>query len=109
MNGDKTILEDEKELKGWLVALNGPFQGRDYRFFAGKTIVGSSHLAGISIPAPNLEPYHFSIRIENEEAWLTDLDSESGLFIDGKRIWREPILDEVRFQASGIDFLIKFF
>ena len=43
---DQTVFEDEKELKGWLVVLNGEWKGRDYRLFAGKTIVGASHYCG---------------------------------------------------------------
>ena len=104
---DKTLFEDQRELKGWLVVLSGEWQGKDYRLFTGKTIVGSSHYANIYLPDTGIEPFHFSIRFENEEAWLTDLDSESGLFIGEKRIYREQITDETLFKIAGIEFLIK--
>jgi len=104
---EQTILEDEKELKGWLVVLNGDWQGKDYRLFTGKTIVGSSHYANIYIPEFGIDSNHFSIRFENDEIWLTDLDSESGLFVGENRIYREKITDETLFKASRIEFLIK--
>ncbi len=106
---DQTVLEDEKELKGWLVVLYGEWKGRDYRLFAGKTIVGSSHYANIYLPETGIEAFHFSIRFENQEVWLTDLDSDSGLSIDEKKIHREKIVDETLFKAAGVEFLIKFF
>jgi pSer/pThr/pTyr-binding forkhead associated (FHA) protein len=104
---DQTVFEDEKELKGWLVVLNGEWKGRDYRLFAGKTTVGSSHYANIYLPETGIEFFHLSIRFENQEVWLTDLDSDSGLFIDDKKIHREKIVDETLFKAAGVEFLIK--
>jgi pSer/pThr/pTyr-binding forkhead associated (FHA) protein len=104
---DQTVIENERELKGWLVVLNGEWQGRDYRLFAGKTIVGSSHYAHIYLPETGIEFFHFSIRIENEEVWITDLDSNSGLFIDEKKIHREKIVDETLFKAAHVEFLVK--
>lgn len=104
---EQTLFEDEKELMGWLVVLSGEWQGKDYRLFTGKTIVGSSHYANIYLPDTGIEPFHFSIRFENNELWLTDLDSESGLFIGETRIYRERITDETFFKTAEIEFLIK--
>jgi pSer/pThr/pTyr-binding forkhead associated (FHA) protein len=104
---DQTVFEDERELKGWLVVLNGEWKGKDYRLFAGKTTVGSSHYANIYLPETGIETFHFSIRFENEEVWITDLDSDSGLFIDEKKIHREKITDETLFKVAGVEFLIK--
>lgn len=104
---DLTVVEDEKELRGWLVVLTGEWKGRDYRLFSGKTIVGSSPYADIYLPDAQVEPFHFSIRFRAKEVWLTDLDSDSGLFIAEKRIYREKIPDETLFNVPGIEFLLK--
>ncbi|MGE5341974.1 MAG: FHA domain-containing protein [Candidatus Omnitrophota bacterium] len=104
---DRTVLEEIKELRGWLVALNGPLQGKAYRLFAGKTFVGSCPYADLHLPDSPLESCHFSIRLAAGSAWLSDLDSNSGVFIDGRRIWKEKIIDETQFTVAGIDFLIK--
>lgn len=104
---DRTVFEDEKELKGWLVVLSGEWKGKDYRLFAGKTAVGSSHYANIYLPDTGIEPFHFSIRFKNQDVWLTDLDSEAGLFIGEKKIHREKITDETLFKTADIEFLIK--
>jgi pSer/pThr/pTyr-binding forkhead associated (FHA) protein len=108
MDGDdRTVLEDERELCGWLAVLNGQCKGRDFRLLSGKTVAGSSRYADIHIPDPQLESHHFSIRIHDREIWLTDLDSDPGLFVGEKRIHREKIADETLFKASNIEFLVK--
>jgi pSer/pThr/pTyr-binding forkhead associated (FHA) protein len=104
---DRTVLEDERELSGWLVVLSGQWRGKDHRLFPGKTVIGSSHYADIYLPDANIEPFHFSIRIEIGEVWLTDLDSDSGIYLGEKRIRREKIADETLFKASDIEFLVK--
>jgi len=104
---DRTVIEDEKELKGWLIVLSGEWKGKDYRLFSGKTVVGSSPYSGIYLPDEQVETFHFSIRFEKEDVWITDLDSDSGLFIGEKRIHREKIGDETLFKVANIEFLIK--
>lgn len=104
---EQTVFEDERELKGWLVVLSGQWKGRDYRLFAGKNTVGSNHHANIYFPETGIEPFHFSIRFADQEVWLTDLDSNSGLLIDDKKIHRHEIVDETLFKAADVEFLIK--
>jgi len=109
MSLDKTMLQDEKELKGWLVVLNGQWKGKDYPLFEGKTMVGSSHHAGIYLPDKQMEPFHFSIRFAGGDVFLTDLDSETGLTIDCERqqVHRQKITDETIFKTADMEFLIK--
>lgn len=109
MGLDKTVLQDEKELKGWLVVLKGQWKGKDYPLFAGKTIVGSSHHAGVYLPDKQMEPFHFSIRCAGGDVFLTDLDSEAGLTIDGERqqVHKQKIADETIFKTADMEFLIK--
>jgi len=109
MNDDKTRFEEEKTFKGWLVVLGGPLKGRDFRLTEGKNLVGSSRLADIGLADSNLEPLHFSIRCQEKDVCLTDLDSDSGVFIDDKKIDRQIIPDETIFKAGDSEFLIKIF
>ena len=104
---DKTVVQDDKELKGWLIVLNGEWKGKDYPLFEGKTVVGSNHFADIYLPDRGMENFHFSIRVSNGEIIITDLDSETGLTIDGKRFYREKIVDETIFETPDMAFLIK--
>lgn len=107
MSIDKTVLQDERELMGWLVVLGGEWKGKDYPLYEGKTIVGSSHYANIFLPDKQMEHFHFSIRFDKSEAFITDLDSEAGLYMGEKRVYREKTADETIFKTAGIEFLIK--
>jgi len=107
MNDDKTRFEEEKALTGWLVVLDGSLKGRDFRLTEGKNLVGSSHLADITLDDKDIEPLHFSIRCQAKDVCLTDLDSDSGVFIGEKKIDRQIIPDETVFKAGDSEFLIK--
>ncbi len=107
MDSTQTVLQDEKELKGWLAILSGDRAGKDVPLYEGKTVAGCSPYATVSLRGMNLESFHFSIRIQGGEAFLTDLDSEGGLFIDGKRIFRQTVADETVFKTENLEFLIK--
>ncbi|MCP5106179.1 MAG: FHA domain-containing protein [bacterium] len=104
---DKTVVQDEKELKGWLVVLTGEWKGKDYPLFEGKAVIGSSHYANIYLPEEGIEHFHFSIRFRDGDVFITDLDSDAGLFIDGERFYREKVEDETVFKTSDVAFLIK--
>ncbi|MCK4762852.1 MAG: FHA domain-containing protein [Candidatus Aminicenantes bacterium] len=104
---EKTIVQDERELRGWLVVLSGEWRGKDFPLFAGRNSAGSSHDAGIYLPDEGIEFFHFSIRCEDDAVYLTDLDSHCGVYIDQVRIYRGKIADETIFETAGIAFLIK--
>ncbi len=108
MGIDKTVIQEERVLKGWLAVLSGEWQGKDYPLFAGKTVIGSSPYADIYLPEESLEHFHFSIRIGEDEAFITDLDSESGLYLGEERVFREKVADEAKFKTAGIEFQVKF-
>jgi len=104
---DKTVVRDDKELKGWLVVLSGEWKGKDCPLYEGKTVVGSSHYANIYLPDAGMEHFHFSIRVRGGVVIVTDLDSESGLYMDEKRFYREKVSDETLFKTPDMEFLIK--
>ena len=104
---DKTVVRNDKELKGWLVVLSGEWKGKDYPLYEGKTVVGSSHYANIYLPDAGMEHFHFSIRVRGGVVIVTDLDSESGLYMGEKRFYREKVSDETLFKTPDMEFLIK--
>ncbi len=108
-NMNRTIIQDESELKGWLLVLSGHLRGKDYPLFDGKNIIGSSHYADIHLAHENLEHFHFSIRFQDDQVWLTDFDTSTGITLekDPAKVFRVELADETRFTTGGIDFLIK--
>jgi len=78
---------------GWLVVLEGSLRGEDFHLHEGRNIVGSSPQCEIQLPDEGIEDRHASIRFSANEWSLTDLDSESGTFLNGKEIYRHELKD----------------
>jgi len=102
---DKTVLEEGRELCGWLAVLDGPYKGEAYRLYSGKTIVGSSPDCDIILPG--LEPKHFSLRCKAGDFFVTDLDTEAGTFVGEERACRTKIKDQERIKAGDHLLAIK--
>ncbi|MCP4153323.1 MAG: FHA domain-containing protein [bacterium] len=109
----KMVIQENRELRGWLVVLTGQWKGRDFSLFEGKNMIGSSHYANIYIPENSVEHFHFSIRFKEGEARITDLDSDTGVSLGGKQVYREVLADEAVFETADPDtgdrteFLLK--
>jgi len=78
---------------GWLVVLEGGLQGEDFHLREGRNIIGSSPPCEIQLQDEGIEDRHASIRFSSNQWILTDLDSESGTFLNGKRIYRHELKD----------------
>ena len=78
---------------GWLVVLEGSLQGEDFHLHEGRNIIGSSPPCEIQLQDEGIEDRHTSIRFSSNQWTLTDLDSESGTFLNGKRIYRHELKD----------------
>ena len=78
---------------GWLVVLEGSLQGEDFHLHEGRNIIGSSPACKIKLQDEGIEDRHASIRFSSNQWTLTDLDSESGTFLNGKMIYRHELKD----------------
>lgn len=82
-----------RRLCGWLVVLEGGLQGEDFHLHEGRMILGSSPQCEILLQDEGIEDRHASIRFSSNQWTLTDLDSEKGTFLNGKRIYRHELKD----------------
>ena len=91
----KTLLELEggRPFLGWLAITEGKFSGEAFHLYEGKNIVGSSSSCHIQIPDEGIEGQHLSIRFSYGKWMITDLDSDEGTFLNGKRIHRTELKD----------------
>ena len=78
---------------GWLVVLEGSLQGEDFHLHEGRNIIGSCPPCEILLQDEGIEDRHASIRFSSNQWILTDLDSESGTWLNGKRIYRHELRD----------------
>jgi pSer/pThr/pTyr-binding forkhead associated (FHA) protein len=73
------------------VVLEGSLQGEDFHLHDGRNMIGSSPPCEILLQDEGIEDRHASIRFSSNQWILTDLDSESGTFLNGKRIYRHEL------------------
>lgn len=96
-----------RDLVGWLVALNGPNKGDDYRLFDGKNILGTSADCDVVITDPYLSAKHCTIKHENGTYTLIDLDSTNGTFVNQKKVTKMELIDNDTVKLGKTDFKFK--
>ena len=98
---------DKRPLTGWLAVFEGRLQGEAFRLYQGRNRVGSSSLCAIQIPDEGVQDQHLSIHFSKEGCILTDLDSEGGTFLNGKRAFRSEVKDGDKIKIGKAVFRIK--
>lgn len=93
--GRKTRLFEEKKapIVGWLVATEGPGKGADYKIREGKNTIGNSPENAIRIDDDYSSGKHASLRYDNQQYTLTDLDSSNGTFVNDEEITKVVLKD----------------
>ena len=109
--GDKTqyiqmVDERPRECVGWVVVLNGPQKGQDFRLVGGKNLVGTAADCDIVLTDQFMSSRHAVIRHEDGNFMLVDLDSTNGTFVNDDRVSKEELIDNdrVRFGKTELKF-----
>jgi hypothetical protein len=112
--GEKTSAIDissmkgpNRDLVGWVVALNGTNKGDDYRIYDGKNVLGTSADCDVVITDPYLSAKHCTIRHENGTYTLIDLDSTNGTFVNQKKVTKMELIDNDTIRFGRTDFKFK--
>jgi hypothetical protein len=109
---DQTLLRPTlpRQLVGWLVALDGPQRGEDFRLRDGQNIIGSDPVADIRLQGEAVDARHASLRHRDGAFSLTDLDSHDGTFINEgiARIARQMLKDNdvIRIGCVSLKFKV---
>jgi hypothetical protein len=94
---------------GWLVALDGPQKGEDFRLKEGQNTIGADDSSDVKLRGEGVSARHASLRYKDGVYSLTDLDSTNGTFLnDGaKTIAREELKDNDVVRIGDISFKFK--
>ena len=114
-NGEKTMaidvnalnIEQKRTVVGWIVAQNGNHRGEDFRIYDGKNILGTAADCDIVITDPFLSAKHCTIRHENGNFQVTDLDSMNGTFVNQKRCTKSDLIDNDTIRLGRTEFKFK--
>jgi hypothetical protein len=103
---ERRILK-ERPLSGWLAVIEGILKGEAFHLYEGRNIVGSSPPCDIHIPDEGVQGQHLSIRISPNRWVLTDFDTESGTFLNGKQIYQNELKDGDKIRIGKAILQIK--
>lgn len=95
---------------GWLVAMNGPQKGEDFRLREGQNIIGSG--SGLEITLLHdlaISSKHASIRYRDGVFSLTDLDSTNGTYLNDRTdaIAKEELKDNDLIRVGEVSLKFK--
>jgi hypothetical protein len=96
-----------KECVGWVVALNGPLKGQDFRLVTGKNIIGTAADCDIVLTDQFMSARHAVLRHEEGSFLLLDLDSTNGSFVNDKQVSKEELIDNDRVRLGKSDLKFK--
>ncbi len=78
----------ERRLAGWVVALGGEQDGRDFRLREGRNLLGKGEKCDVVLKDAHVSECHAVMEFRSaERVWmLEDLESKHGTWINGKRL-----------------------
>jgi hypothetical protein len=97
----------KRELVGWIVAVNGNHRGEDFKIYDGKNLLGTAADCDIVITDPYLSAKHCTIKHENGNFVLIDLDSTNGTYVNQKRVTKMELIDNDTVRLGRTEFKFK--
>jgi PAS domain-containing protein len=74
-----------------LVIVAGTLRGKEFSLKEGENIVGRDNGADVIIPVDGVSKKHFSINVTGDVAYIQDLGSSNGTFVNGKILKKATI------------------
>jgi len=86
-----------------LTALGGSLKDETFLIARSPTVIGRSE-GEVRVPDPAVSGRHAQVELSGGEAWLRDLGSTNGTFVNGKRIERVRLkhMDEITVGATRL-------
>jgi pSer/pThr/pTyr-binding forkhead associated (FHA) protein len=81
-----------KEHAMWITIASPGQDLRSVQLELGRHIVGRAHDCDVTVADSHVSGQHAQLDVVNEGAWVTDLGSTNGTFVDGCRLLRDPVL-----------------
>ena len=72
-------------------------------------LLGSSHACDLRFDAPSIDAIHAVVEIAGHGAKIYDMDSRSGIFVNGRKVVTSDIKVGDFLQIGGLEFQIKIF
>lgn len=85
-----------------LVAVAGKLRGNEFELEDGENTIGRGDDCGVVIPINGVSKRHLSITVTNDVAYLKDLGSSNGTFVNGKIAKRVTVKDKDKIALPDV-------
>jgi len=97
-----------KECVGWVVVMDGPQKGRDFRLVAGRNRIGNNADMEVVLSDSYISAHHATIVYNDEGIYqISDAGSTNGTRVNGKRVMQAQIVDNDRLQLGHVELIFK--
>jgi len=86
-----------------LVGLNGTYAGYSIPVRDG-FVIGSSFACALRLSDPSVSWQHARLRFVNGQWYIPEMNSKSGLYVNGKRVQAVPLNKGNRIRVGSIEF-----
>lgn len=92
--GQNPVVHKQRKLCGWLVCLQGPQKGQDFRLFEGSHRIGAHPCADLIFTGPEMRSYHAKIKVTATGTLLSPEASDRDVSVNGDAIAGETELHD---------------
>ncbi len=85
-----------------LVAIGGKLRGQEYILENGDNTLGRDSECTICLPIDGISKKHLTITVTNDVAYIQDLGSSNGTFVNGKMIKRATVKDKDKIALPDV-------
>jgi hypothetical protein len=98
-----------KAVVGWLVCMQGPQKGQDYRLFDGRNVLGTAADCDVVVYDPFVSARHCVIMVESAKSryLIQDLDSRNHTFVNSKQIMKQDLIDNDDIRVGNVHYRFK--
>lgn len=90
-----------KPCVGWVVVMEGPEKGRDFRLVKGRNRIGREADMEVVLSDPRVSAHHCTIVYTDEGIFqLSDAGSTNGTYLNGKRVQHAQLVDNDTLQVG---------
>jgi pSer/pThr/pTyr-binding forkhead associated (FHA) protein len=86
MQVEESTSTDDNDVVGFLYHMEGPASGEIAKLLEGRNTLGTSLECSLQLSDPSVSAKHASLRYENDEYVLRDLDSKNGTYVNGEEV-----------------------
>jgi len=97
-----------KPCVGWVVVMDGPQQGRDFRLVPGRNRIGTDADMEVVLTDPYVSSHHANIVYTDEGIFqLSDAGSTNGTRLNGKKVMQAELVDNDTLQLGHTTLRFK--